>query len=355
MTEINAEPVIAIIVPVYNTETYLSECLESLRLQTLKNFLCVIVNDGSTDGSLAIANEYATRDKRFKVYDRQNGGVSSARNFALDLLLSMERPIKYVCFVDSDDTVSQVFLEDFVTQMDKHDADYAECGICTVYADGYKEGEVSSDRGNECLNHDDIARHMFSVERFEDSDATSFLGLCNKCIRLDRIGKVRFDKNLACCEDQKFFFEIYPTLEKEVLIRRLSYFYRMRVSSATSKTESSLERFQMDITVYEEALAKNKGELIFNKSLAVMFIQYLYSYWKSSAKNCPEATPILFATLRRNLTLYGKLLPKALKRKLFRVRLGYRVNSLYLKFRLKDSERRHKRRNRSNVSHEKFI
>lgn len=352
---IKTEPIIAIIVPVYNTESYLRECLESIRSQTLKNFLCVIVNDGSTDGSLAIAYDYATRDKRFKVYDRQNGGVSSARNFALDLLLSMKCLIKYVCFIDSDDTVSQVFLEDFVTQMNKYEADYAECGICTVFADGYKDVKPLAECGNECLDHDDIARHMFSVDRFKVPDATSFPGLCNKCVRLDRIGAVRFDKNLACCEDQKFIFELYPLLKKEVLIRRTSYYYRMRGSSATGRKEFRTDRILTDIAVYEETLVnvQNCGE-IFRKGLSTMFIEYLYRTWRDSARDCPEATSMLFNALRRNFALYRNLLPKALSRKLFRVRLGYRVNNLYLKFRMKDSERRHKRKGKLCVIHEKF-
>lgn len=89
---------ISIIVPVYNTEKYLVRCLESIARQTYKDFECIVVDDGSKDESLSVAREYESKDNRFRVYYKDNGGVSSARNFGIERAKG-----DYIYFVDSDD------------------------------------------------------------------------------------------------------------------------------------------------------------------------------------------------------------------------------------------------------------
>lgn len=345
--------IIAVIVPVYNTEDYLRECLESIRTQTFDNFLCIVVNDGSYDSSSAIAHEIADKDVRFRVYDIPNGGVSAARNLALDVLISMKCQVRYVCFVDSDDVVTPDFLNNFVTLMDRFEADYAECGIHYLYADGFIDGIKLSNPSNECIEHDDIARHMFSTGRFEKKDVTSFMGLCNKCFRLDRIGKVRFDTSLAYCEDQKFCFELYPSLEKEILIHCISYYYRIRGSSATGKNENKEVRIRTDIQVYESILAETTDKT-FKEGLATKLLGSLYYLWCDSVRDFPSGTQWIFDALRRNCILYCKLCPVHLRRKLAKIRLGYRINILYLRLRTMESEIRHLRRHNYRIQHKRF-
>ncbi len=78
-------PTVSVIVPVYNTEKYLRRCLDSILAQTFTDWECLIIDDGSTDASPAICDEYAARDSRFRVFHKANGGVSSARNVGLDV------------------------------------------------------------------------------------------------------------------------------------------------------------------------------------------------------------------------------------------------------------------------------
>ncbi|MCQ2387266.1 MAG: glycosyltransferase [Clostridia bacterium] len=97
---------ISIIVPVFNTEKYLSECINSLINQTLKNIEIILVDDGSTDNSPAICDEFALKDNRIKVFHKENGGQSSARNLGLK-----NSNGEYILFVDSDDTILDVACE----------------------------------------------------------------------------------------------------------------------------------------------------------------------------------------------------------------------------------------------------
>ena len=103
------EPLVGIVVPVFNTEKYLKECLDSIKNQTYQNFVCVIVDDGSTDNSLQIAKKYENLDegenKKFLIYSKSNGGVSSARNYALMAIRLLKHHPDFVCFIDSDDIV----------------------------------------------------------------------------------------------------------------------------------------------------------------------------------------------------------------------------------------------------------
>lgn len=100
------EIMISVIIPIYNTEKYLSRYIESVLNQSYKNFELLLINDGSKDRSGDICDEYAKKDNRIKVFHKENGGVSSARNLGLDNAKG-----DYVCFIDSDDYVGKRYLE----------------------------------------------------------------------------------------------------------------------------------------------------------------------------------------------------------------------------------------------------
>lgn len=99
-------PLVSVIVPIYNAENYLAACLDSVLAQKERDFELILVNDGSTDSSLAICRDYEQRDGRVKVFDKPNGGVSSARNMGLDRATG-----EWVLFIDSDDTITPDTLE----------------------------------------------------------------------------------------------------------------------------------------------------------------------------------------------------------------------------------------------------
>lgn len=98
---------LTIIVPIYNTENYLSECIDSILNQSYKDIELILINDGSTDNSSSICDEYSSKDKRIKVIHIENRGVSYARNTGLSIAKG-----EYITFVDSDDFVSNdIYLE----------------------------------------------------------------------------------------------------------------------------------------------------------------------------------------------------------------------------------------------------
>ena len=121
-------PAISIIVPVYNMERYLKECLDSIKAQDFKNWECILVNDGSTDSSPSICDDYAAQDTRFKVIHKKNGGLSSARNAALK-----KASADYIGFVDADDWIEPNMYELLFNLIKENDADIAQTGYWNEY------------------------------------------------------------------------------------------------------------------------------------------------------------------------------------------------------------------------------
>ena len=119
---------ISIIVPVYNTEKYLDQCIQSVLVQTYTNWELLLINDGSTDLSGTICDQYATKDRRIRVFHKENGGVSSARNVGLDNARG-----KWIMFIDADDWVEPSMLKELRTVALDNNADYVYCDLLFDY------------------------------------------------------------------------------------------------------------------------------------------------------------------------------------------------------------------------------
>ena len=101
------QELVSIIVPIYNVENYLRQCLDSILSQTYQNFECLLINDGSPDHSADICREYVEKDSRFRYFEKENGGVSSARNLGIERSKG-----QYITCIDSDDWVDSDYIRD---------------------------------------------------------------------------------------------------------------------------------------------------------------------------------------------------------------------------------------------------
>lgn len=117
---------IAIIVPVYNAENYIRRCMDSVLCQTYQDFEIILVNDGSTDASLALCQEYSKNDARVTVLDKPNGGAASARNMGLDWVYA-NSSCEWLCFIDIDDYIHERYLEILITAAEKEQTAISMC------------------------------------------------------------------------------------------------------------------------------------------------------------------------------------------------------------------------------------
>ncbi len=210
---------VSIIIPVYNGETFLRECLESVLSQTGVSLEVICVNDGSTDGSLAILEEYASRDGRIQVIDRENCGVSAARNCALELADG-----KYVLFLDCDDfypdaeTVSALFAA-----AEKSGSVITGGSFTEIYPDG---GIVETFTGKK-------SRYTFSGEGWiKFSEYACIYGFQRYLFRLDflREHQLKFPPYIMF-EDPVFLARAMVTAERFYAIPRPVYRYRQRATA----------------------------------------------------------------------------------------------------------------------------
>ena len=122
------EKLISVIVPVYNVERYLRQCIESITNQSYKNLQIILIDDGSKDNSGKICDEYAEKDKRVEVIHKENTGVSAARNTGLDNAKG-----EWITFVDADDWVEKNFCEILIKKATENESDCIACGYNKVY------------------------------------------------------------------------------------------------------------------------------------------------------------------------------------------------------------------------------
>ena len=122
------EPLISVIVPVYNVEKYLENCVNTLVKQTYRNIEILLINDGSTDKSGWLCEELAQKDERIKVFHKPNGGLSDARNYGVEKANG-----EYIGFVDSDDYVHELMYEKLLNAIITSNADMSECTVTRVY------------------------------------------------------------------------------------------------------------------------------------------------------------------------------------------------------------------------------
>lgn len=213
-------PLVSVIVPVYNVEEYLHRCIDSLINQSYLNLEIILVDDGSTDRSSSICDEYAAKDNRIRVVHKENGGQSSARNVAMDIMCG-----KYVVFVDSDDYISCNMIEKFIDSSLRHNVDVVVADYTIIGNFPKKTKEVNKDY---CATGIDIAKAII-----RDEYPKNFAwGKLYKSYLFD---DVRFPEG-RIYEDTA---TIYKVVAKSSLVYCLSdslYFYEMgRPNNTTSE------------------------------------------------------------------------------------------------------------------------
>ena len=216
---------ISVIVPVYNVENYLGECLESLASQTFRNIEVIMVDDGSTDGSSAIAKNYSDKDSRFRYIHKENAGVSAARNTGLEYAEG-----KYLCLVDSDDVIPSEALGRMFSAAEENSADITVGKVMRL-----KDTEAGTARMSDIIFSD--YEHLTSLRRNKTLLYDSIT--CCKLYRKsywDSLG-IRYPEDLAYCEDLPVALKLYCHTDKVVMLDEPVYLWRIREGDSLSQTQ----------------------------------------------------------------------------------------------------------------------
>lgn len=332
----SVNPKVAVVLPVYNTERYLSECLTSLFGQTYKNFKIFAVNDGSTDSSGKILSDQSQKDKRLIVINKENGGASSARNAALDKIFE-KADFDYICFVDSDDIVSPIFIEKFVNNMADGGYDYCVCGVEHFNTEKISKTGVVS-HGKVELDRLSAIKHYCQIGEW--SKGVSNICMTSRCFKSSLIGDQRFDLTLSSSEDQDFILKVLLRLNKGLIIPDVLYRYRQRASSLShSGSQTSLE----SSLKFAKTLLTIGGTYFPDEVRQGLELKACDSWWQVARKLYISGTK---ADRKRARAFYYFLkqscsiekLPKKYKKRFFIFSLGDWAVSLY--FRLNHREKK---------------
>lgn len=213
----NKQPAVSVIVPVYKAENYLHRCIDSLLAQTFTDFELLLVDDGSPDRSGEICDEYAAKDSRVRVFHKENGGVSSARNSALEYAEG-----DWIAFVDSDDWVDINYLDIFFFPL--INIDLIHCGL------KIEEKKGKFDRRLVFQDKKVITKKELFNRKYFSSCCVSYF--YKKSI-LD-IHKLRFCTSIKYSEDRQFIFKYISLLKNDILlINNQGYNYCLNPESVT--------------------------------------------------------------------------------------------------------------------------
>lgn len=257
---VSAPPTISVIVPVYNTEQYLHRCIDSVLAQTYQDFELLLIDDGSKDSSGAICDEYAVGDSRVKVFHKENGGVSSARNVGLDHARG-----EWITFVDSDDYIEENFLKSFEGNLDA-DLVVGNMVIC-------EDGKLPSDIKVGILPG--IYTHIQSALKGNLTNH-AFCAPWGKLFYKECIGDLHFDVRMTICEDTKF---VYNYIAKAKDMRILStdeashYVYMYPSIPSIEKYQMSVESSVYCLLSMEKAY-QEVG--VYDRRFELIYVQECY-------------------------------------------------------------------------------
>lgn len=241
------EPLISVIVPVYNVERFLPECIASILRQTVHELQIILIDDGSTDRSGAICDEYAAQDDRIVVVHQKNSGVSAARNAGLDLAVG-----KYVAFADSDDLIPVDAYQNLLQRIEPLALVLGKTQL--VEEDGTTRVQKNSFEVMR-VSRDEFLYDLFEEKRFP------YLGYPVDKLFLREIieqHSIRFDKKVRLNEDRLFVLTYSMYCSDVNFCDETVYFYRQRSSGVIQETRRNVTVTDSEMTVIDSFVEMQK-------------------------------------------------------------------------------------------------
>lgn len=257
---------ISVIVPIYNAEEYLSRCLDSICNQSFKDLEIILIDDGSTDSSLSICNDYMKKDSRIKVFSQKNSGVSSTRNVGIK-----QANGEYITFVDSDDFIENDMYECLLRNIKSNDYDVSSCLMNEILIN--EKEKLRQGNGEKIIlnNNDDIMKCYFGNFIMDVS-------LNNKLFKRKVINNIFLNERISINEDKLFIYYILKKSKKIIHENTYKYYYYKHNGSASTQKYS--DKYNDIITVSN--IIKNDAiksyPQLYNNIMAFELISYMNYY-----------------------------------------------------------------------------
>ena len=331
---------ISIIIPVYNVEKYIKKCLNSIKHQTYKDIEVILVDDGSTDNSGKICDEYSKKDSRFKTYHIKNGGPSRARNYGLDRITG-----DYITFVDSDDWLDIDVFEKIYNVIMGKSYDIILYNLRRIYKKRRIETNIFEDE-EVVLHKEAIEKILLIPEKVTDKLIFALQGPYCKVYKKELLETLRFDENMNYCEDTCFFLQVLIRTDKLYYVNEVYYNYRARSGSLMGTYGSKYADKNLKALNFMLDLYRNKksydilnelcfeyycnviSNLIVLKEVSIMKKKQILQYYLKNIKYNYDFSKIEWQCINKNRQIQRRLI---YEKKLF---------SLYIFLKLVELKRR---------------
>lgn len=293
----NSEPLISVIVPVYNVEKYLHRCVDSIIHQSYHNLEIIIVDDGSTDDSAVMCDEYSALDNRIVVIHKQNGGLSSARNEGIDIAHG-----EYLSFIDSDDYIDKFMLEKLYTALTENDADISVCNYQNVYENDFQ--------GMHIVNQEikfNVVTPLEAISKTDNLEQMYSVVAWNKLYKKELFLNIRYAEGYIH-EDAIIMHRLFGECEKIVIIPDRLYFYQRRNGSIMG-IGFNIERLDLVRAMSDQIIFYHeKGWYELENTAGLHLWWYMNKYYLRFEKN-----EVNRMRLNRTLQDFRKALPYLLR------------------------------------------
>lgn len=265
---------VSVIIPVYNVEKYIRQCVESVICQTYKEIEIILVDDGSTDSCPDICDAYGERDSRVQVIHKENGGLSDARNTGIDMAQG-----EYIVFVDSDDYIASDAIEKLYKKAKEKDADMVLCRFACIDEEGKELRRTLKP----------IERPIWPAERFwncyYNGDTVFCVVAWNKIYRRDLFCAIRYDVG-KYHEDEFMIDRLVKKCRFVDMLEDTLYYYRQRTGSITNNQDTCrhMDRIEAWLIRCEEAVKVKKYRLA-EQTLLLVFEEMLLVYRQMDFQN----------------------------------------------------------------------
>ena len=275
-------PKVSVIVPVYNVEPYLKECMESIVRQTLKDIEIICVNDGSTDGSLKILKEYAEKDERIILIDKENGGYGLAMNIGLDRATG-----EYIGIVEPDDYVALTMYEDLYNTAAENDLDLVKADFYRFYTEDDRMIHIAAHLSADPQDYGTVFRPTDRI--------SSFFYVMNNWAGIYRLSflqenRIRHNETPgASFQDNGFWFQTFMYAGRAMIVDKP--YYRVRRDNPNSSTRSVSKVYAMNIEYdYIRGLIMRNPEM-WEKLKGVYWRKRYHNYYATMQRIAPEFIP----------------------------------------------------------------
>ena len=273
---------VSLVVPIYNVESYLRMCLDSIEQQTYSNIEVLLINDGSPDSSGEICQEYVTRDSRFRYFEKENGGLSDARNYGIDCSKG-----KFLTFIDSDDWIEPTYVEDMYQAALNNNSEIVVSNYTRFdVEENHYLIHVGDNYYEETYEGKELINRLPLLERSDCSFVTSWGILFSRSL----FDNIKFPKG-KLTEDSRTNYKLFAKSSRSTYINKSLYIYRVgREGSTINTVTEKLLIDKLECVLERLAIYTIKGWNSFDEKENTL--GYIRQGWESAKENGLQDTEI---------------------------------------------------------------